>query len=377
MSNRPHQNNTASAHTPLRAKLLVAALGVATGCASQTDEADTQPARDIGAEAQALHALIGPEGGDLVGEAGSAFAGVKLHIPAGALLDPTEIHVRPVAESNELPRGAVACGPMFELSPVGLTLAKPATLTLPFSATAVNENHRFADEVKVWWLGKEGWGQRAQTESEESSVSVQIAALSSGGAGINPPEDKDIVHVTFTPDPKMLPCLAQYPDDPSQRPVVLADIVRGELNDGLFLRGKNIQPGLQFDLFSMERTLLRADGSKDPDFHGFGFAWYQSDLQANDHGTMRASIRTILLDQIFGFDPDVKLGPTNTFELGFWFNDPNAAAECGFDPSKPTPFNGEHRAGPLAMTTLPDAETGLGPLCTKPDTSVSPARCDG
>jgi len=28
------------------------------------------------------------------------------------------------------------------------------------------------------------------------------------------------------------------------------------------------------------------------------------------------------------------------------------------------------------MITLPDANTGLGPLCTKPDTSVSPARCD-
>jgi len=52
------------------------------------------------------------------------------------------------------------------------------------------------------------------------------------------------------------------------------------------------------------------------------------------------------------------------------------AAACGFDVTKPTPFNGEHKAGPLAMISLPDAETGLGPLCTKPDTSVSPARCD-
>jgi hypothetical protein len=83
-----------------------------------------------------------------------------------------------------------------------------------------------------------------------------------------------------------------------------------------------------------------------------------------------------LLDQIFGLDGDVKLAPTNTFQLGFWFNDPFAAVECGFDPEKPTPFNGEHKAGPLAMITLPDAETGLGPLCTKPDTSVTPARCD-
>jgi len=28
------------------------------------------------------------------------------------------------------------------------------------------------------------------------------------------------------------------------------------------------------------------------------------------------------------------------------------------------------------MISLPDAQTGLGPLCVKPDTSVTPARCN-
>jgi hypothetical protein len=80
-------------------------------------------------------------------------------------------------------------------------------------------------------------------------------------------------------------------------------------------------------------------------------AWYQSDIEIakrrdEGHGT----IKTILLDQIFGFDPDVALAPTNTFHVGFWFNNPEDAAACGFNPAKPTPFNGEHKAGPLAMT---------------------------
>jgi hypothetical protein len=39
----------------------------------------------------------------------------------------------------------------------------------------------------------------------------------------------------------------------------------------------------------------------------------------------------------------------------------NAAAECGFDPQNPTRFNGDHKAGPLAMISTPDASTGLGP----------------
>jgi hypothetical protein len=41
-----------------------------------------------------------------------------------------------------------------------------------------------------------------------------------------------------------------------------------------------------------------------------------------------------------------------------------------------TPFNGEHKAGPLAMISVPNAETGLGPLCTDPSQSTIPTRCN-
>jgi hypothetical protein len=208
-------------------------------------------------------------------------------------------------------------------------------------------------------------------------VQIALDKLTVVAAGVNPPAETDVVHFDFQPNPKFLSCIAAYPDDPTQAPSVSADVVRGDLNDGLFLRGKNIKPGLQFDLFTVETSSLQSDGTPDPNFKGsFGLAWYQSDLEAKQNGSMRAQIRTILLDQIFGFDPSVNLPPTGTFEVGFWFNNPEDAVACGFDASKPTPFNGEHKAGPLAMITTPDATSGLGPLCTKPDTSVSPARCD-
>src|SRR5216117_1499422 len=103
-------------------------------------------------------------------------------------------------------------------------------------------------------------------------------------------------------------------------------------------------------------------------------AWYQSDLQVDDDGAGRAAIRTILVDQIFGFDPDVTLPPTNTFHVGFWFNDPADAAACGFNGF--TPFNGDHHAGALAMISVPDPVTKLGPLCTNPDASTTPATCN-
>jgi hypothetical protein len=219
------------------------------------------------------------------------------------------------------------------------------------------------------------WSQQLQTDSAPGSVTVQLPVLEKAAAGVNPPGTTDTVTFSFAPNPKFLPCLAQYPDDPARAPAVQATVVRGDLNDGLFLRGSYVKPGLKFDMFTVQNDSLLANGTPDPAFTNFGLAWYQSDLEANDNGRMRAQIRTILLDQIFGFDPAVALPPTGTFEVGFWFNNPEDAAACGFDVTKPTPFNGEHQAGPLAMITLPDAGTGLGPLCTKPDTSTTPPHC--
>jgi hypothetical protein len=43
---------------------------------------------------------------------------------------------------------------------------------------------------------------------------------------------------------------------------------------------------------------------------------------------------------------------------------------------KATSFNGEHKAGPLAMISVPNAETGLGPLCTDPSHSTNPTSCN-
>ena len=150
-------------------------------------------------------------------------------------------------------------------------------------------------------------------------------------------------------------------------------VVRGDLNDRLLIEFSGIHPNLAFDLFTVQRSSLNFNGNPAASFNGsFGQAWYQTDLQADENGNGRAVIQTILLDQIFGFDADKladgtsRLPPTNTFHVGFWFNDPKDAAACGFDVTKPTPFNGEHKAGPLAMISVPVLPANLGPLCTSP-----------
>lgn len=169
------------------------------------------------------------------------------------------------------------------------------------------------------------------------------------------------------PNTQFIPCLAA---NPYVKPTVNVVVKRGKLNDEMTLTLRNFKPNLKFDLFTVQRSNQLANGQPVPNFPGFGLAWYQSDIEP---GTV--TIKTILLDQIFGFNPDVNLKPTNTFHVGFWFNDPKDAKACGFDVTKPTPFNGEHKAGPLAFISRPNSATNLGPLCTNPNTSTNPATC--
>lgn len=164
----------------------------------------------------------------------------------------------------------------------------------------------------------------------------------------------------LVPQPKFLACLAA----PGTTPTAELIVQRGELNDVLILRAHHIKPNLGFDLFTIQNTNLLANGTVNPNFKNFGLAWYQTDVQADSNGDAEVAIKTILLDQIFGFDPSSGLEPTHTFHVGFWFNKPEDAAPCGFNPADPTPFNGEQNAGPNAMISLPNSVTDLGPLCT-------------
>ena len=220
-------------------------------------------------------------------------------------------------------------------------------------------------------IGKDRHHSMAQNIFRGFLVVVVVLAVSNIAAA----QKKDQITFNLVANPQFINCLSISPD---LLPRAQVTVTRGILNDTLDMELANIRPGLAFDLFTVQRSPFLADGSKDPNFKGsFGLAWYQSDIEINGRaGDGSVSIQTILLDQIFGFDPDVTLPPTNTFHVGFWFNNPQDAAACGFDVTKPTPFNGEHKAGPLAMISLPDAQSGLGPLCTDPNDSTSPHSCN-
>jgi hypothetical protein len=327
-------------------------------------------------EQEALRATIGPEGGELVGASGTAFEGVRLQVPAGALAAPTALSIVPSDHGTPLPVTAVRCGPMFSLQPAGLALRVPVSLTLPYDEAIIAEQFRFEDQVKVWVSQSDGWGQRLQTDGGTGRVTIELDSFAVVAAGVNPPREDERVRFDLRPNPAFVKCLARSPDDRNEQPAVEVTVVKGEQNDGLFLRGRNIRPGLEFDMFLVETSQLQANGTVDPTFKNFGLAFYVSDLVSSDRGRLRASIRAVLLNESFGFDPNAKLEPVPLHQVGFWFDDPAEAEDCGFDVTKPTPFNPKHEAGPMAMISLPDARTGLGPLCNQPDTSVSPAVCD-
>jgi hypothetical protein len=207
-----------------------------------------------------------------------------------------------------------------------------------------------------------------------SAIALAIAATAGIGANAALGASSSVTSTTFAlhPSAAFIPCLQQ---NASTTPTASATVTRGGLNDTLTLTLKGFKPGLGFDLFTVQNSNQNADGSPVTPFANFGMAWYQSDVHINAQGRGTVTIETILLDQIFGFDPAVALAPTNTFHVGFWFDNPTTPVPCGYN-GTPTPFNGEHTAGPVAFITRPNATTGLGPLCTKPHKSGSTFTCN-
>ena len=147
----------------------------------------------------------------------------------------------------------------------------------------------------------------------------------------------DVVRFELRPvSEAIIPCVAAA----GKTPKVKVTIKRGDRNDQMLVKLEGFKPGIKFDLFTLQNSLLQADGARNPDFKGFGLVWYQTDLEPGV-----TSVKTILLDQIFGFVQTIPqsaspLPPTRTFHLGFWFNNPDDAIACNPNNQRiVTPFN--------------------------------------
>ncbi len=174
---------------------------------------------------------------------------------------------------------------------------------------------------------------------------------------------KRTFNLAFNPVLTSTSCLEQ---SSKKTPAATVTVAKGALNDKLVINLKHFKPGLDFDLFTVQDSPLLSTGAKDPAFVNFGLAWYQSDIKVGKSGSGSVKIITKLADEIFGFDPQASLAPTNAFHVGFWFDTPSDAKGCVSGTPKTTPFNGKHNAGPNAMISEPVAPDDLGPLCLNP-----------
>jgi hypothetical protein len=109
---------------------------------------------------------------------------------------------------------------------------------------------------------------------------------------------------------------------PKTTPYASVTVRQGDINDDLTISAGGIKPGLGFDMFTVQNSNLLSDGLVNPGFKNFGLAWYQSDLVANSSGLIAGTIRSIFVNEIFGFDAGTTppLPPTNTYHVGFWFD---------------------------------------------------------
>jgi hypothetical protein len=190
-------------------------------------------------------------------------------------------------------------------------------------------------------------------------------------------DGSDEISFNLVANPKFAACLVSDANAPA--PSAKVTVSRGTANDVMIVELQNFKPGAAFDLFTVQRSQLKSDGTPDSNFKSFGLSWYHSDIHVGSDGRAEAVVKSILLDAIFGFDGDSVPGsvpptpvvpPTHAFHVGFWFDSPQDAAACGFDITKPTPFNSVQKAGPNAMISLPDLNTGLGPLSTNTGAST-------
>jgi hypothetical protein len=123
--------------------------------------------------------------------------------------------------------------------------------------------------------------------------------------------------------------------------------VTGAQNDVMTLTASGLPPNTGFDMFLVEHSPLDKGT-----FSGFGFGWYQSDLQSNSKGNASVRVQGIFDKETFIENPANPFVPIHTFNVGFWFNSPKEEARvCHSATPAPTPFNGEQNAGLLAMIT--------------------------
>ncbi len=133
-------------------------------------------------------------------------------------------------------------------------------------------------------------------------------------------------------------------------------ITPGKQNDTMVVSIHGMPAGAGFDLFVIQQPAKP-----------FGISWYQTDVNADEHGNGSATVRGIFDKETFTVSPDptAPIAPTHQYHLGLWFNNPRTPFNLGCESGAPnpivTPFNGEQHAGIQVLNTA-QFPVNAGPL---------------
>ncbi len=136
----------------------------------------------------------------------------------------------------------------------------------------------------------------------------------------------------------------------------LVTIVPGSQSDVMHVSIFGMPRNADFDLFVIQQPLKP-----------FGVSWYQTDVNADRHGSGQATVRGVFDVETFSVSPGgtTTFAPTHQYHLGLWFNDPSLPFSLGCEPGAPkpivTPFNGEQDAGIQVLNTS-EFPVNAGPL---------------
>lgn len=129
-------------------------------------------------------AEIGPEGGTIEPPMESAWSGVKLVVPAGALKTKTRITFKGATDETNLPELAERVGPYLAFDPPGLDLAVPAELTVPLAHDLLSRFDGTPAGCKVWARKDDAWMRIEQLRATKDSVTIPISKLTTLAAGV-------------------------------------------------------------------------------------------------------------------------------------------------------------------------------------------------
>ena len=158
-------------------RILTLIFGVCALLTACGEDAEDAGARDV------LVGMMGPAGGELVGERGTALEGVTLSVPEGSLTEDVRVEVQQVQDDTPLPENAFSIGEQFGVSSDG-SLGASARLTVPFDPEQLRQLIDDIEGVKVWRRADEGWVTAEVLLRQDARVTVALDTPSTYGPGV-------------------------------------------------------------------------------------------------------------------------------------------------------------------------------------------------